>query len=189
MGFSDIEKENRLGYEGWRLGYKIRPLTQAQVLEMNSSELSWHQHFNAKAVRAAMDGTDPETVKRKFEARLVFANRYVKVEQSNGTAYAECFTHPDRPDLGFIIRLKDGNYYQPESQWKNFSYVSELPASDAPATLRDAKIQHDQKAHETLAAAQEIKRAQQTGIATTNTPIGAMADKAKQIHVAQLTSR
>ena len=184
MGWSDLEKESRLRYEGERAGYKVRPLSQLDLNVMAATELLWHQHFNALNVKKAMDGTDDATQWKQIMSECQPTKIFAAINQGS-VKYFPCFIHPKQPSW-MVIKL-GGRLQRPEFATGFVQFVDEIPANNKPQNFQQASDAAKEKAHAILAAAQEIKRSQQTGIEVTATPLGAMADKAKQIHVAQIT--
>ena len=151
MSYAELERQAKLKYLGEFKGWKPRHISKSEWLALPADQGEWYRVCWPTLYRDAVEGKDPETLKRKFAAGLVFANRWVKVQQHNGTAYAECFVHPEYSHLGFIARLSDGNYYQPETQWKEFEYVTELPPEMPPQSFADAALEAKRRAVANLA--------------------------------------
>jgi hypothetical protein len=185
LSYSDQIRQNELRYQGNLRGWKATQISQSQLLALPAEEFEWHKAMNPH-FKAAFEGRDPETLKWKWVAQLVPTKTFAAVTQNNVTEYLPCFTHPS--EKGFVVTL-DGKNYRPKFAFKNVQFVNEIPEDGKPKSFLDAQVAAKERAHETLAAAQDVKRAQQTGITTTNTPIGKMMDAAKSEWVASKTSR
>jgi len=184
MGWSDLENENRLRYEGQRRGWKTGPISQSQLLALTADEYEFRRVVDPKNFQLALEGRDKQTLLDNWAKQLVPAKVYAEVTRNGVTMHSRCYTHPDMD--GFVVRLDNGEYWR-ASAFAGVRYVDEIPDSGKPKNLQQAKEQHTQEGIAAANERDERRRGMQTGIEVTATPLGAMADKAKQIHVAQIT--
>ncbi len=185
MGFSDLENFAKMKYLGEFRGYQATEISQAYLLGCSAEEFEFHRIVNPH-FKAALEGRDKQTRLANWAKQLVPAKVYAEVTRNGVTMHSLCYTHPDMAE--FIVRLENGEYWR-ASAFAGVRFVDEIPDSGKPKNFQEASDVAKEKAFATLAAAQEIKRSQQTGIEVTATPLGAMADKAKQEWAASKTAQ
>lgn len=185
MGWSDLENENRLRYEGQRNGWKTGPISQSQLLSLPADEFEFRRLVDPQNFQLALEGRDKQSLMEAWAKKLVPTKIYAEVTRGGVTMHSQCHTHPDME--GFIVRIANGDYYRAEAlAGVRFVDADKVPQESAPQSFQAAQAAAKERAHANLANAQEIKRGQQTGITTTDTKLGRMMDAAKQQKVAQL---